>query len=97
MTTEHNHDSTNPTNGGDEAAQLENRRMLILYGSETGNSQDLAGNLERHAERLHFKTSAYEMNDVELVSRVFVFTCSLLPNNSTLRHLHSFFFLLFYK
>ncbi|XXG98438.1 Zn finger-containing GTPase- Activating Protein for ARF [Hypoxylon texense] len=66
MTTEHNHDSTNSTNGGDEAAQLENRRMLIIYGSETGNSQDLAGNLERLAERLHFKTLACEMNDVEL-------------------------------
>ncbi|KAI1770243.1 riboflavin synthase domain-like protein [Hypoxylon cercidicola] len=65
MTTEHNHDSTNATNGGDEDV-FANRRMLIIYGSETGNSQDLAGNLERVVERLHFKTLTCEMNDVEL-------------------------------
>ncbi|KAI1470638.1 riboflavin synthase domain-like protein [Daldinia caldariorum] len=49
--------------GGDGAA---NRRILILYGSETGNSQDLAGDIERLAERLHFKTQVQEMNDIEL-------------------------------
>lgn len=71
MATERNsHDSINTE---DEATQLENRRMLILYGSETGNSQDLAGDLERLVERLHFKTMVCEMNDVELVSRSFSF------------------------
>ncbi|KAI1076820.1 riboflavin synthase domain-like protein [Whalleya microplaca] len=54
----------NPVNTED--VRLENRRLLVLYGSETGNSQDLAGELERLAERLHFKTWVYEMNDVEL-------------------------------
>ncbi|KAI1142413.1 riboflavin synthase domain-like protein [Hypoxylon sp. FL0543] len=54
--------------GQDGAAQLEDRRMLILYGSVTGNSQDLAGDLERLAERLHFRTTVCEMNDVELTS-----------------------------
>lgn len=76
MTTEHHNDSAKSTDGRDEAVQLDNRRILILYGSETGNSQDLAGNLERLAERLHFKTLACEMNDVELVSREFA--CSLV-------------------
>ncbi|OTA63589.1 riboflavin synthase domain-like protein [Hypoxylon sp. EC38] len=52
--------------GEDGVVQLEDRRMLILYGSETGNSQDLAGDLERLAERLHFRTLVCEMNDVEL-------------------------------
>ncbi|KAI0171773.1 riboflavin synthase domain-like protein [Hypoxylon sp. FL1284] len=66
MTVELGHGSTNPQNGGVEAAQLEDRRMLIVYGSETGNSQDLAENLERLTERLHFKTVTCEMNDVEL-------------------------------
>lgn len=56
------------TASGDGAAKLENRRILILYGSETGNSQDLAGDIERLAERLHFNTHVREMNDVELVS-----------------------------
>jgi sulfite reductase alpha subunit-like flavoprotein len=44
------------------------RRMLILYGSETGNSQDSAEDIERLAERLHFKTWLCEMNEVDLVS-----------------------------
>ncbi|KAL7627662.1 NAPDH-dependent diflavin reductase [Parahypoxylon ruwenzoriense] len=53
-------------NNGNEAVQLEDRRMLLLYGSETGNSQDVAGDLERLAERLRFETLTCEMNDVEL-------------------------------
>ncbi|KAI1210972.1 riboflavin synthase domain-like protein [Annulohypoxylon truncatum] len=55
-----------PKDDGDKATRLEDRRMLILYGSETGNSQDLAGDLERLVERLHFQTFVCEMNDVEL-------------------------------
>ncbi|KAI1095767.1 riboflavin synthase domain-like protein [Rostrohypoxylon terebratum] len=53
-------------NDGDKATKVEDRRILILYGSETGNSQDLAGDLERLGERLHFRTFVCEMNDVEL-------------------------------
>lgn len=45
-----------------------NRSVLVIYGSETGNSQDLAEDLERLYERLHFDVRAHEMNDVELVS-----------------------------
>jgi sulfite reductase alpha subunit-like flavoprotein len=45
------------------------RKMLILYGSETGNSEDAAGDIERIAMRLHFHTSLEEMNNVELVSQ----------------------------
>ncbi|KAI5868432.1 riboflavin synthase domain-like protein [Durotheca rogersii] len=52
----------------DEAIPLEDRRMLILYGSETGNSQDLAEDLGRLAERLHFQVLVGEMNDVELTT-----------------------------
>ncbi|KAI2473020.1 riboflavin synthase domain-like protein [Annulohypoxylon bovei var. microspora] len=59
-------DSKDYNDNGDGATGIEDRRMLILYGSETGNSQDLAGDLERLAERLHFKTFVCEMNDVEL-------------------------------
>ncbi|KAI1416710.1 riboflavin synthase domain-like protein [Hypoxylon sp. FL1857] len=59
-------DSNDHTAGQDGIAQLEDRRMLILYGSETGNSQDLAGDLGRLAERLHFRTLVCEMNDVKL-------------------------------
>ncbi|KAI0391060.1 riboflavin synthase domain-like protein [Xylariaceae sp. FL0594] len=42
------------------------RTILILYGSETGNSEDAAGDIERMAMRLRFQTSLEEMNDVEL-------------------------------
>ncbi|KAI1632246.1 riboflavin synthase domain-like protein [Biscogniauxia mediterranea] len=46
--------------------QVDNRQILILYGSETGNSEDTAGDLGRLAERLRFRTLVCEMNDVEL-------------------------------
>ena len=42
--------------------------ILVLYGSETGNSQDLAEEVERLFERLHYDAKAYEMNEVDLVS-----------------------------
>ncbi|KXJ92476.1 hypothetical protein Micbo1qcDRAFT_162775 [Microdochium bolleyi] len=44
--------------------RLAGRRLLIAYGSETGNSQDAAETLERLAERLRFQTYVCEMNDV---------------------------------
>lgn len=47
--------------------QRHDRSALILYGSETGNSQDVAEELGRVAERLHFKTWVTEMDAVELV------------------------------
>ena len=52
----------------EDDARLDNRCILIAFGSETGNSQDSAEDLGRLAERLHFKTWIYEMNDIELVS-----------------------------
>ncbi|KAI1342412.1 riboflavin synthase domain-like protein [Xylariaceae sp. FL0016] len=57
------HNSSPPAH---DASLLRNRRMLILYGSETGNSQELAEDLERLAERLRFETVLCEMNDVQL-------------------------------
>ncbi|KAI8633431.1 riboflavin synthase domain-like protein [Xylariaceae sp. FL1651] len=51
-------------NGNDEF--LARRKMLILYGSETGNSEDAAGDIERMARRLHFQTLLEEMNETEL-------------------------------
>jgi sulfite reductase alpha subunit-like flavoprotein len=44
------------------------RPVLVLYGSETGNGQDLAEEVERLFERLHYNAKAEEMNNVELVS-----------------------------
>jgi hypothetical protein len=43
------------------------RTALILYGSETGNSQDVAEELGRVAQRLHFQARVCEMDQVDLV------------------------------
>lgn len=56
----------NLTRLGDVEA-LDRRKILILYGSETGNSEESANDLERMARRLHFQTLLEEMNDVKLV------------------------------
>ncbi|KAI0541213.1 hypothetical protein GGR58DRAFT_457301 [Xylaria digitata] len=50
----------------DEVKTFNRRKILILYGSETGNSEESAGDIERVARRLHFQTLLEEMNDVEL-------------------------------
>ncbi|KAI9781129.1 MAG: NAPDH-dependent diflavin reductase [Candelina submexicana] len=41
------------------------RTALILYGSETGNAQDIAEELGRLLERLHFVTRVCDMNSVD--------------------------------
>ena len=72
--------------GNDPDPRLDDRRILIAYGSETGNSQDSAEDLGRLAERLHFETWVCEMNDIDLVScESFPSTpwpFSLLPSNA---------------
>ncbi|TAQ87326.1 hypothetical protein B7494_g4351 [Chlorociboria aeruginascens] len=46
--------------------QRHDRSALILYGTETGNSQDVAEDLGRVLERIHFVTRVIEMDLVEL-------------------------------
>ncbi|EHL01344.1 putative NADPH reductase TAH18 [Glarea lozoyensis 74030] len=46
--------------------QRHDRNALVLYGSETGNSQDVAEQLGRIAERLHFAVRVCEMDQVEI-------------------------------
>jgi hypothetical protein len=43
------------------------RSMAIVYGTETGNSEDIARELGDMAERLHFQTTVDEMNSFSLV------------------------------
>jgi hypothetical protein len=52
---------------GDIQGQRHDRSALVLYGSETGNSQDVAEDLGRMTERLHFRTRVCEMDQVEIV------------------------------
>lgn len=48
--------------------QATDRNALVLYGSETGNAQDIAEDLGRAVERMRFKATVEEMNAVELAS-----------------------------
>ena len=50
------------------AGQHCDRTALVLYGSETGNAQDVAGELGHITERLHFLTQVVDMNSVNPVS-----------------------------
>ncbi|TVY57075.1 NADPH-dependent diflavin oxidoreductase [Lachnellula suecica] len=50
----------------DIQSQRHDRNALVLYGSETGNSQDAAEELGRMAERLHFVTRVCEMDRMEI-------------------------------
>ena len=45
------------------------RSALVLYGSETGNAQDLAEELGRITARLRFDTRVAELDAVQLVRR----------------------------
>lgn len=47
--------------------QPHDRTALILYGSETGNSQEAAEQLGRVTERLCFVTKVVEIDAVDLV------------------------------
>ncbi|GAO18761.1 hypothetical protein UVI_02040830 [Ustilaginoidea virens] len=42
------------------------RTVLVLYGSETGNAQDLAEELGRLCQRLHFTTRVDELDSAVL-------------------------------
>ncbi|KAF4174692.1 hypothetical protein CNMCM8694_007890 [Aspergillus lentulus] len=51
------------------------RTALVLYGSETGNAQEVAEELGALAERLHFVTHVAEMNSVKAeLLKSFTFT-----------------------
>ena len=60
----------------------ENRSMLVLYGTETGKSQEIAQEIGRAAESLRFQTQVEEMNDVPLVSSPTTTT----PHHTAPRH-----------
>ena len=43
------------------------RTALVLYGTETGNAQDLAEEIGRATERLHFLTDVTGLENVSTV------------------------------
>jgi sulfite reductase alpha subunit-like flavoprotein len=50
-----------------QPAVVEGRSMAVLYGSETGAAEDIAGELGKTVERLHFQTTVDEMDNFKLV------------------------------
>ncbi|KAL2260790.1 hypothetical protein VTK26DRAFT_5116 [Humicola hyalothermophila] len=49
-----------------QPAMVGGRTMAVLYGSETGNSEEIAVELGKMAERLHFQTTVDEMDAFKL-------------------------------
>ncbi|KAF2164600.1 hypothetical protein M409DRAFT_56432 [Zasmidium cellare ATCC 36951] len=59
----------NEGNGGQHARQAKEsipRTALILYGSETGNAQDVAEEIGRMTERLRFETTVLDLDSIQL-------------------------------
>ncbi|KAK3294656.1 uncharacterized protein B0H64DRAFT_191903 [Chaetomium fimeti] len=53
-----------------QPAAVEGRSMAVLYGSETGLAEDIAGELGKTTERLHFQTTVDEMDSFKLADIV---------------------------
>ena len=45
------------------------RRLLVLYGSQTGTAQDVAERVGREAKRRHFAARVVAMDEYERVRR----------------------------
>lgn len=71
----------------------DSRTALILYGSETGNAQEVAEELGRTAERLHFVTHVGECDSVKAVGIVSMAKKAMKLLNSNWGLGHSFFVL----
>lgn len=46
----------------------EGRRLLVLYGSQTGTAQDTAERVGREGKRRHFRVRVLAMDDFNTVS-----------------------------
>ena len=44
------------------------RRVVVLYGSQTGTAQDVAERVGREAKRRHFKTRVLSLDSYAIVS-----------------------------
>ncbi|KAF7530448.1 hypothetical protein G7054_g9575 [Neopestalotiopsis clavispora] len=57
---------TNEQASNGKVLPADDRRILILYGSETGNSHDFAIDLETMAERLRFRADVFGIDSITL-------------------------------
>lgn len=49
------------------SSELKQRTALVLYGSETGNAQDVAEEIGRLTQRLRFDTTVLDLDSIEIV------------------------------
>ncbi|KAK0643650.1 hypothetical protein B0T16DRAFT_355339 [Cercophora newfieldiana] len=71
--------------GTDQATQpvaAPGRSMIILYGSETGNGEEIAQELGKMAQRLHFQTVVDEMDSFKL-SDLLRFSLAIFVTSTT--------------
>lgn len=54
----------------DGALDAPERCLTILYATQTGNAQDLAESLARHAIRQHFTTQCLSMDEYNAVKLI---------------------------
>ncbi|KAK5657741.1 hypothetical protein OQA88_2814 [Cercophora sp. LCS_1] len=59
---------TDPDGQTAQPVVIEGRSMIILYGSETGNSEEIAVELGKMAQRHHFQTVVEEMDSFKLTA-----------------------------
>ena len=58
------------SDGPDQVARpavIPDRSMIVLYGSEMGNAEDIAIEIGQLTQRLHFQTTVDEMDNFKLV------------------------------
>jgi sulfite reductase alpha subunit-like flavoprotein len=56
------------------------RRMIILYGSQTGTAQDISENIWRESKRFRFEGGVKPMDDYDVTDlieeEIVIFVCS---------------------
>ncbi|CAH1153947.1 unnamed protein product [Phaedon cochleariae] len=59
---------------------FENEKLVILYGSQTGNAQDLAERIWRESKRFYFRTTVKALDDYDISElqneKCIIFVCS---------------------
>jgi sulfite reductase alpha subunit-like flavoprotein len=70
------------------------RRLVVLYGSQTGTAEDVAGRVGREARRRYFQTTVAAMDAYDLSQLVFqpavVFVCATTGQGDVPDNMHHF-------
>lgn len=61
---------------------FENEKITVLYGSQTGNAEDVAERIWRESKRFYFRTSCMPM-DAYNVSELITETCVIFVCSTT--------------